>query len=153
MPNECSKHPIDFCRIGRRAVGEHASSVRQGKVPRFPLPTHKKRPLGSHPRGPVPSFDAPSPSSWCSPVRSRRTVRGSSDDRSWFGRPQAIRKGGRECRQQQGDERVENAGVTSGHPLTAVSGAVGAVYELPKKRSGPTRSLVRRIVPSPKGTS
>ena len=23
---------------------------------------HKKRPLGSHPRGPVPSFDAPSPS-------------------------------------------------------------------------------------------
>ena len=47
-------------------------------------------------------------------MRSGRTVRGGSDDRSWFGRPQAIRKGGRECRQKQGDERVENAGVTSG---------------------------------------
>ena len=52
----------------------------------------KKRPLGSHPRGPVPSFDAPSPSSWCSPVRSRRTVRRGGEDRSGFGCPQAIKK-------------------------------------------------------------
>ena len=54
---------------------------------------------------------------WCSPVRSGRTVRRGGEDRSWFGRPQAIKKGGRECRQQQGDERVENAGVTSGTTL------------------------------------
>ena len=55
---------------------------------------YKKRPLrnptlrGHH----VPSFDAPTPSSWRSSVRSRRTVRSGGEDRSWFGRPQAIKK-------------------------------------------------------------
>ena len=75
-------------------------------------------------------------------MRSRRTVRTSGEDRSWFGRPQAIKKGGRECRQQQGDERVESAENHSQrhHPVQAVSGAVGVVYEMPKKGSGPTRS-------------
>ena len=29
---------------------------------------------------------------WCSPVRSGRTVRRGGEDRSWFGRPQAIKK-------------------------------------------------------------
>ena len=101
----------------------------------------KKRPLGSHPQRSGVLF--PVTSSECSrrsALRSGRTIRGGSDDRSWFGRPQAIRKGGRECRQQQGDERVENTGVTSGTTLKAVSGAVGAVgavYELPKKRGVP----------------
>ena len=74
----------------------------------------KKRPLGSHPQRSGVLF--PVTSSKCSrrsALRSGRTVRGGSDDRSWFGRPQAIRKGGRECRQQQGDERVESAGVAS----------------------------------------
>ena len=75
-------------------VGEHALSVRRVKIPRFPLPKGKKRPLrfptlrGLH----VPSFDAPSPSSWCSRVRSRRTVRSGGKDRSWFGCPHAIKK-------------------------------------------------------------
>ena len=75
-------------------------------------------------------------------MRSGRTVGRGSDDRSWFGRPQAIKKGGRECRQQQGDERVESAENHSQrhHPVQAVSGAVGVVYEMPKKGSGPTRS-------------
>ena len=45
--------------------------------------------------------------------RSRRT---GAEDRSCFGRLQAIRKGGRECRQQQGDERVENAGLFPAAP-------------------------------------
>ena len=31
--------------------------------------------------------------------------------------PVSNKKGGRECRQKQGDERVENAGVTSGTTL------------------------------------
>ena len=75
-------------------------------------------------------------------MRSRRTVRTSGEDRSWFGRPQAIKKGGRECRQQQGDERVESAENHSQrhHPVQVVSSAVGVVYELPKKRSSPSRS-------------
>ena len=52
--------------------------------------------------------------------------------------PASNKKGGRECR-QEGDERVEHAENHSQrhHPLKAVSGAVGAVYELPKKRGVP----------------
>ena len=75
-------------------------------------------------------------------MRSMRTVRTSGEDRSWFGRTQAIKKCGRECRQQQGDERVESAENHSQrhHSVQVVSSAVGVVYELPKKRSGPTRS-------------
>ena len=72
-------------------------------------------------------------------MRSRRTVRTSGEDRSWFGRPQAIKKGGRECRQQQGDERVENTENHSQqhHSLELVKGALDAVYELPKKGAVP----------------
>ena len=92
---QCPKHLIVFRRNGRGAVGEHALSVRRNKVPRFPLPKDRKRPLrnptlrGHH----VPSFDAPTPSSWRSSVRSRRTVRSGGEDHSWFGPPQALRKG------------------------------------------------------------
>ena len=62
--------------------------------------------------------------------------------------PASNKKGGRECRQQQGDERVENAENHSQrhHPLKAVRDAVGAVYILRKKeRSHPLP--VRRICP------
>ena len=54
----------------------------------------KKRPLGfSRPEVLNPRLLlTPSPSSRCSPVRSRRTVRRGSGDRSWFGCPQAIKK-------------------------------------------------------------
>ena len=59
-----------------------------------PTGCQKRPPRCPHLRGlHVPSFDAPSPSSWCSRVRSRRTVRRGSGDRSGFGCPQAIRKG------------------------------------------------------------
>ena len=77
----------------------------------------------------------------CSPARSRRTVRGSSDDRSWFGRPQAIRKGGRECRQQQGNERVGNAGLSPAAPPSSVSKRRrGCCLRTAKKKRGPTPS-------------
>ena len=95
----------------------------------FPLHTYgtswdlkKKTPgVPTHPRGPVLSLFSPPTSSRCSPVRSRRTVRSGGEDRSWFGRPQAIKKGGRECRQQQGDERVENAGLSPVAPPSSGS--------------------------------
>ena len=73
-------------------------------------------------------------------MRSGRTVRGGSDDRSWFGRPQAIRKGGRECRQQQGDERVENTGVTSGTTLLRQSVVPWVPFTNCQKKRGPTPS-------------
>ena len=67
----------------------------------------KKDPWVSHPPEVLnPRFSTHSLSSWCSPVRSGRTVRRGIDDRSWFGgRPQAIRKGGRECRHKRGRTR------------------------------------------------
>ena len=102
----------------------------------------KKRPLGSHPQRSGVLF--PVTSSECSrrsALRSGRTVRGGSDDRSWFGRPQAIRKGGRECRQQQGDERVENAGVTPAAPPSSGSQwCRGCRLRTAKKKRGPTPS-------------
>ena len=59
------------------------------------------------------------------------------------------KKGGRECRQQQGDERVENTENHSQqhHSLELVKGAVDAVYELPKKRAVPPAP--RMTHPSP----
>jgi hypothetical protein len=101
----------------------------------------KKRPLGSHPQRSGVLF--PVTSSECSrrsALRSGRTVRGGSDDRSWFGRPQAIRKGGRECRQQQGDERVENTGVTSGTTLLRQSVVPWVPFTNCQKKRGPTPS-------------
>ena len=111
----------------------------------------KKRPLGSHPQRSGVLF--PVTSSECSrrsALRSGRTVRGGSDDRSWFGRPQAIRKGGRECRQQQGDERVENAGVTSGTTLLRQSVVPWVPFTNCQKKEGSHPLSVRRIAPSPK---
>ena len=111
----------------------------------------KKRPLGSHPQRSGVLF--PVTSSECSrrsALRSGRTVRGGSDDRSWFGRPQAIKKGGRECRQQQGDERVENAGVTSGTTLFRQSAVPWVPFTNCQKKEGSHPLSVRRIAPSPK---
>ena len=111
----------------------------------------KKRPLGSHPQRSGVLF--PVTSSECSrrsALRSGRTVRGGSDDRSWFCRPQAIRKGGRECRQQQGDERVENTGVTSGTTLLRQSVVPWVPFTNCQKKEGSHPLSVRRIAPSPK---
>ena len=109
---------------------------------------HKKRPLGSHPQRsgvlfPVTSSEC----SRCSAVRSGRTVRGGSDDRSWFGRPQAIKKGGRECRQQQGDERVEGAGLASSTTLFRQSSVPWASFTNCQKKEGSHPLSVRRICP------
>ena len=115
----------------------------------------KKRLLGSHPQRSGDLFPVTSSEcSRCSPARSRRTVRGSSDDRSWFGRPQAIRKGGRECRQQQGDERVGNAGLSPAAPPSSVSKRRrGCCLRTAKKKRGPTPSQFDAFAPSPKKQS
>ena len=73
--------------------------------------------------------------------RSRRTVRtGTAADQVLS--PASNKKGGRECRQQkrEGRTRRNRWGHQRHHPLQTSRGAVGAVYELTKKRSGPTRS-------------
>ena len=95
----------------------------------------------THPRGPALSFFSPPTSSRCSPVTSRRTVRRGGEDRSWFGRPQAIKKGGRECRQQQGVERVEKRWtLSSGTTLFRRSGVPWVRFTYCEKRRGPTPS-------------
>ena len=114
----------------------------------------KKRPLGSHPQRSGVLF--PVTSSECSrrsALRSGRTVRGGSDDRSWFGRPQAIRKGGRECRQQQGDERVENTGVTSGTTLLRQSVVPWVPFTNCQKKRGVPPPLSSTHCPFTKGAT
>ena len=110
-----------------KLVGEQQGSIaypRSGKrSPDFPYPPTKK--TSEMPTSEVPPSlhdSTHSPSSRCAPVRSRGSESFGIACRSGFGRPQAITKGGRECRQQQGDERVENAGVTSGTTLFRQSG-------------------------------
>ena len=53
--------------------------------------------------------------------------------------PASNKKGGRECRQQkrEGRTRRNRWGHQQHPPLQTVSGAVGALYELPKKRGVP----------------
>ena len=94
---------------------------------------HKKRPLGSHPQRsgvlfPVTSSECSS----CSAVRSRRTVRRGGEDRSGFGRPQAIKKAAGNAA-TKGDYASKVLSFQRDHPLKTNGGAVGAVYELPKK--------------------
>ena len=73
---------------------------------------------------------------WFSPVRSGRTVRRGGEDRSWFGRPQAIKKAAGNAA-TKGTNASNVLASQHHHPLQTISGAVDAVYELPKKRSGP----------------
>ena len=73
-------------------------------------------------------------------MRSRRTVSRGSGDRSWFGRPQAIKKGDRECRHKRGRMRQ-----TCWRPSGTTLFKQAELPWLPftncqKKRSGPTRS-------------
>ena len=87
---------------------------------------------------------------WCSPVRSGRTVRRGGEDRSWFGRPQAIKKAA-------GNAAIKGTNASNvlasqhHHPLQTISGAVEAVYELPKKRSGPYPPPCSTLVPLTEG--
>ncbi len=75
----------------------------------------------------------------CSAVRSGRTVRSGGEDRSWFGRPQAIKKATGNAA-IKGTYASKVLSFQQHHPLQAVRGAVGAVYELPKKRRVPNPS-------------
>ena len=76
---------------------------------------------------------------WFSPVRSGRTVRRGGEDRSWFGRPQAIKKAAGNAA-TKGTSASNVLASQHHHPLQTISGAVDAVYELPKKKRGPTPS-------------
>ena len=64
--------------------------------------------------------------------------------------PASNKKGGRECRQKQGDERVENAGVTSGTTLFRQSAVPWVPFTNCQKKEGSHPLSVRRIAPSPK---
>ena len=83
---------------------------------------------------------------WFSPVRSGRTVRRGGEDRSWFGRPQAIKKAAGNAA-TKGTNASNVLASQRHHHLQTISGAVDAVYELPKKGAVPTRPPVRRLSP------
>ena len=83
---------------------------------------------------------------WFSPVRSGRTVRRGGEGRSWFGRPQAIKKAAGNAA-TKGTNASNVLASKHHHPLQTISGAVDAVYELPKKGAVPTRPPVRRLSP------
>ena len=83
---------------------------------------------------------------WFSPVRSGRTVRRGGEDRSWFGRPQAIKKAAGNAA-TKGTNASNVLASQHHHPLQTISGAVEAVYELPKKGAVPIRPPVRRLSP------
>ena len=101
----------------------------------------KKDPRGAH-TSEIPSSrsDAPSPSSWSLVMRSGRTVRRGSGDRSWFGRPQEIKKAAGNAARKRGRTRRRWWTRQRNHPLQAIVGAVGVVYELQKKRRVPNPS-------------
>ena len=94
--------------------------------------TKKTSGVPTHPRGPVLSFFSPSPSSWSLVMRSGRTVRNGGEDRSWFGRPQAINKAAGNAA-TKGTYASKVLSFQQDHPPKTNSGAVVAVYELPKK--------------------
>lgn len=77
----------------------------------------------------------------CSAVRSRRTGGVGSADRPGFGCPQAIKKAAGSAASNKGSNASKTLdSLQRHHPDQAVSGAVDAVYELPKKKRGPTPS-------------
>ena len=67
--------------------------------------------------------------------------------------PASNKKGGRECRQKQGDERVENAGVTSGTTLFRQSVVSWVPFTNCQKKERSHPLPVRRITPSQKGVT
>ena len=100
----------------------------------------KKTPEVFPPSGVSPLvFSTHPPSCWCSAVRSRRTVRSGGEDRSWFGRQQAIKKAAGNAA-TKGTYASKVLLFQRHHPPQTVRGAVGAVYELPKKRRVPNPS-------------
>ena len=83
---------------------------------------------------------------WCSPVRSGRTVRRGGEDRSWFGRPQAIKR-----RQGMPPQRGRMRR-TCWRPSTTTLFKPSVVPWTPftncqKKGAVPTRPPVRRLSP------
>ena len=124
---------------------------------RFPTQSreeHKKAPGDLTSRGPCPSFDDPLPFIEVTREREWENRR----NRSWT---PAMVGSTRGKKRRQGMPPI-NKGTNASkvlasqpnHPLQSVGGAVGIVYELPKKRGVfPKHPLVRRIAPSPKKQS
>ena len=111
-------------------VGRQSQRLVWGKSKRA-----KKDLWDSHPPEVLnPRLSTHSPSSRCSFARSGRTVRTGRGNRSWFGRPQAIKKAAGNAATK--GTNASNV-LASQHPLQTISGAVDAVYELPKKRRVP----------------
>ena len=101
----------------------------------------KKTPEVSTPQGSRPSrSDAPSPSYWCSSVRSGRTVRRGGEDRSWFGRPQATKKAAGSAARNKGTNASKTLGLPAAPPSSGSQWCRGCRLRTAKKRSGPTRS-------------
>ena len=74
----------------------------------------------------------------CSAVRSRRTGGVGIADRPGFGCPQAIKKAAGSAASNKGANASKTLdSLQRHHPVQAVSGAVDAVYEMPKKRGVP----------------
>ena len=146
MPFKCFKHLIEFCRNGRGAVGEHALGSDGERSPDFPYPRAKKDLWSAHtPEVPSSRSDAPSPSSWSSPVRSRRTVRKGVEDRSWFGCPQAIKKAAGNAA-QSGFLCVEPGGPQPASPVPGQS-RERSLRTAKKMGVFPKHPRVRRIAP------
>ena len=82
---------------------------------------------------PLPLSMTPSVSCRSALVRSGRTVRRGGEDRSWFGRPQAIKKAAGNAA-SKGTNASNVLASQRHHHLQTISSAMNAVYELPKKK-------------------
>ena len=96
--------------------------------------------MPTHPRGPVLSFFSPSPSSESLVMRSGRTVRNGGEDRSWFGRPQAIKKAAGNAARKKGTNASKVLDSPATLPSSGSQRCRGRRLRTAKKRSGPTRS-------------
>lgn len=135
-------------------LGRHRGDVRTNPTTHWlgPSGTTKKTSEAPTPqRSGVSSSMPPSPSSWCSAVRSRRTVRRGGDDRSWFGRPQAIKKAaGSAASKKGGTNTSKSLGSPAGPPSLGSEENRGCRLRTAKKKQRSHPLPKRRIAPSPK---
>ena len=129
-------------------VGRQSQRLVWGKSKRA-----KKDLWDSHPPEVLnPRLSTHSPSSRCSFARSGRTVRRSREDRSWFGRPQAIKKAAGSAARNKGTNASKTLGLPAAPPSSGSQWCRGCRLRTAKKKERSHPLPVRRIVPSPKGT-
>ena len=97
----------------------------------------KKDPRGAH-TSEIPSSrsDATSPSSWSLVMRSGRTVRRGSGDRSWFGRPQAIKKAAGNAARKKGTNASKVLDSPAAPPSSGSRRCRGRRLRTAKKKGG-----------------